>query len=81
MTLATLARPAKVDQAAALMRLVFEANPGVGMTLRDLEGAVGLAAYSTSTRQRALNVLVIEKAIGCEGSGWGGEPYTYRLAE
>lgn len=50
----TLNRPDKVDQAAALIRTVFEANPGVRMTRRDIEETVDLSAFSLSTIQRAL---------------------------
>lgn len=51
-------RPEKTEQVASLMRLVFEANPGVRMTRQDIEAYVpAVETFSKSTRQRALWVL------------------------
>jgi len=66
-----LVRPNKVDQVAALMLLMFKANPGVRMTRFDVEDSLIFAKFpvSDSTKQRALNVLCIEGHIKYE-SHW-----------
>ena len=58
-----LRRPLKVERAAAEMRLVFEQNPGVRMTRRDVEECLDLEGFSPSTRQRALWLLAFEGVI------------------
>jgi len=55
--------PEKVEQAAALMRLVFEENPGVRMTRREVEACVPVEGFSVSTRQRALWTLANRRVI------------------
>lgn len=70
-------RPLKVDQVAALMRLVFEANPNRRMTRREIESALDLEEFSVSTRRRALNLLFFYRVIQSE-SGWPeAKPSTY----
>ena len=78
-----LNRPSKIEQAAALMLTVFEANPGVVITRREIEGCLPVKGFSASTRQRALNYLVSERGIRHETDpdGWmgGGKPTIYWL--
>ena len=64
-----LVRPNKMDQVAAMMLLVFKLNPNTRMSRRDIESVLTLGEFSESTRQRALNVLCIEKHIRMEGEG------------
>lgn len=66
-----LRRPPKIEQVAALMLTVFEANPGVRMARCEVESALTLTfgECSDSTRQRALNYLAYEGHIDYE-SHW-----------
>jgi len=66
-----LVRPDKVEQVAALMLTVFEANPGVRMARCEIESALTLTfgECSDSTRQRALNMLCFKGRIKFE-SHW-----------
>ncbi len=71
----------KEDQVAALMLLVFEANPNTVMTRRDVESMLDLDGFSLSTRWRALNVLCTRKHIRYKNA-WpekGTGPTTYWL--
>ena len=76
-----LKRPTKIEQAAALMLTVFEANPGIVMTRREVESLVNLDEFSLSTRQGALNYLGTQGHIRQESKYWltggGGKPTTY----
>ena len=76
MSTATLVRPQRVEQAAALMLTAFKENPNVVMTRREVESLVNVSEFSKSTRQRALNVLVSEGHI-CTKSNW---PDVYPIA-
>lgn len=74
MVTATLVRPQKSDQCAALMLTAFKVNPDVVMTLREIESLVDVSQFSPSTRQRALWGLCHEKHIRYEqhhrDDGW-----------
>jgi len=75
-----LTRPAKADQVAAQMLLVFRANPNTVMTRMDIEAVLSLEPFSESTRQRALNILCVDGLIKWESPRWGGQPIRYWLA-
>ena len=75
MTTATLVRPLKIEQVAALMLTVFKANPNTVMTRREVESMLDLSldGFSAgSTRRGALNYLANQGHIRVKGDGWGG---------
>jgi len=83
MSTVQLKRPLKIEQVAALMLTVFEANPGIVMTRLDIESLVNLDEFSLSTRHGALNYLASQGHIHKESPwlllGGGGKPATYWL--
>jgi hypothetical protein len=87
MTTATLVRPLKIEQVAALMLTVFQANPNTVMTRREIESMLDLnldGLSAGSTRRGALNYLCTQGHICCESPYWhlggGGQPVTYWLS-
>jgi hypothetical protein len=84
MTTATLVRPSKQEQVAALMLLVFQANPNTVMTREDIESLVNVSEFSVSTRWRALNCLANRHLIHQDSRDeWGGPhpPTTYWMSD
>jgi hypothetical protein len=80
MATGTLNRVQKIEQVAALMLLVFKANPKAVMTRRDIESMLDLDGFSVSTRHGALNWLASQGHIK---SGWptGSRAMTWRLSD
>jgi hypothetical protein len=78
MATTTLKRPERQYQCAALMLTVFEANPGVVMTRREIEALVNVSEFSESTRYRSLFVLMnTGHDIRMDSGEWEGRPSTY----
>ena len=77
----TLVRPSRLEQAAALMLTVFQANPNIVMTRREVESLVDVSEFSDSTRQRALwHLCGRGRPLGYDtGDSYGGRPTTYWL--